>query len=254
MEEYSFDIQFRSGAKHTNADALSRRPCPKTSCYCHDFEDEQAFQNRRARLNAGVQLSEVFGIGLSNEEVVVQQKQDPDLRLLYQALEQKKERPAWEEVALQSGKTKVLWGQWPRLSLREGVVCRRWEAAVGDEVRWQVIVPGTLRKAFVGQVHGGVTGGHLGRSKTEEQVIRRAYWPGWKRDVAQILKECAPCTQYHRGLPPRQAQLKPLVAGAPWERMSIDVTGPHPPSAKGHRFILTLVDHFFQMGRSLRDT
>ena len=38
--------------------------------------------------------------------------------------------------------------------------------------------------------------------------------------------------------------MKPLVAGSPWERMSIDVTGPHPPSAKGHRFILTLVDHF----------
>ena len=74
--------------------------------------------------------------------------------------------------------------------------------------------------------------------------MRRAYWPGWKRDVAQVVKECSPCTQYHRGLPPRQASLKPLLVGYPWERVSIDVTGPHPPSTKGHRFILTLVDHF----------
>ena len=244
MEEYQFDIQFRAGTKHANADALSRRPCPKQNCYCHDFENEEMMLNRSVRLNASCRLSEVFDVGLSKEEVITQQKQDPELRVLYEALEKEEVRPTWEEVALQTGKTKVLWGQWPRLKLKDKVMCRRWEAAVGDEIRWQVVMPGTLRKAFVKQVHGGITGGHLGRDKTEEQVVRRAYWPGWKQDVAQALRECAQCTQYHRGLPPRQVQLKPLVAGSPWERMSIDVTGPHPPSAKGHRFILTLVDHF----------
>ncbi len=125
MEEYSFDIQFRSGAKHTNADALSRRPCLKQNCYCHDFENEQALQNRSTQLGVGCQLSQVFDIGLSREEVAMQQKQDAELQLLYDAVEQEKGRPLWEEVALQSGKTKVLWGQWPRLSIREGILCRR---------------------------------------------------------------------------------------------------------------------------------
>jgi transposase InsO family protein len=244
MEEYSFDIQFRSGAKHANADALSRRPCLKQSCYCHDFESEQALLSRSTQLGVGCQLSQTFDIGLSRDEVAAQQKEDSELRTLYEAVWQERARPTWEEVALQPGKVKVLWGQWPRLRIRDGVLCRRWEAAIGDEVRWQVVMPVALRKTFVKQVHEGITGGHLGRNKTEEQVVHRAYWPGWKKDVAQVIKECAPCVQYHRGLPPRQAQLKPLLVGHPWERVSIDVTGPHPPSTKGHRFILTLVDHF----------
>ena len=133
-------------------------------------------------------------------------------------------------------------------------MCRRWEAAVGDEIRWQVVMPGTLRKAFVKQVHGGITGGHLGRDKTEEQVVRRAYWPGWKQDVAKALRECAQCTQYHRGLPPRQVQLKPLVAGSPWERMSIDVTGFAPPFSKRASVHPYTRRPFLEVGGSLRYT
>ena len=32
--------------------------------------------------------------------------------------------------------------------------------------------------------------------------------------------------------------------GEPWERVAIDITGPHPVSKAGNRFILTVLDHF----------
>ena len=50
--------------------------------------------------------------------------------------------------------------------------------------------------------------------------------------------------QYHRGPPPRLAQLKPMLVGEPFERVSIDITGPHPRSLKGHVFLLTVMNHF----------
>ena len=62
--------------------------------------------------------------------------------------------------------------------------------------------------------------------------------------MVKVLSACAPCAQYIRGGPPRQARLKPLVTGAPWERISIDITGPHPRSSKGYEYILTVIDHF----------
>ena len=34
MEEYDFAIEHRPGTRHGNADALSRRPCPKKDCLC----------------------------------------------------------------------------------------------------------------------------------------------------------------------------------------------------------------------------
>ena len=53
-----------------------------------------------------------------------------------------------------------------------------------------------------------------------------------------------PCSQYRRGLPPRQGPLQPLPCGEPWERLSIDITGPHPRSRRGHVYILTVMDGF----------
>jgi len=36
MEEYDFIVEHRSGSKHANADALSRRPCKKKECLCQE--------------------------------------------------------------------------------------------------------------------------------------------------------------------------------------------------------------------------
>jgi len=43
---------------------------------------------------------------------------------------------------------------------------------------------------------------------------------------------------------PRSAPLQPIVAGAPFERLSIDLTGPHTRSRHGHVYILTCIDPF----------
>jgi len=35
-----------------------------------------------------------------------------------------------------------------------------------------------------------------------------------------------------------------MVVGEPWERLGVDITGPHVTSSKGNVYILTLIDHF----------
>jgi len=39
-----------------------------------------------------------------------------------------------------------------------------------------------------------------------------------------------------------------MCVGAPWERMAIDITGSHPLSSKGNKFIITVIDHFTKYG------
>jgi transposase InsO family protein len=53
-----------------------------------------------------------------------------------------------------------------------------------------------------------------------------------------------PCCTYHRGQLPRAAPLQPIIPGAPFERLSIDLTGPHCRSDRGHIWILTAADPF----------
>ena len=93
-------------------------------------------------------------------------------------------------------------------------------------------------------VHEGANGGHMGRRRTRFQVQRRAYWPGWTDTVVHVLRKCVQCATYHRGKAPKQTPLRPFLAGEPWEVISIDITGPHPRSRRGHEYILTIVDHF----------
>ena len=155
------------------------------------------------------------------------------------------------QVAIYSSTTKALWHQWSRLCLREGVLYRKFWSADGLSTSLQLVVPYQYRMEFIRLAHENMTGGHLGRRRTEAQVQRRGYWPGWSEDVCRFLRTCRPCMQYHRGPPPRLAQLKPMLVGEPFERVSIDITGPHPRSLKGHVFLLTVMDHFTKWAEAI---
>jgi transposase InsO family protein len=89
-----------------------------------------------------------------------------------------------------------------------------------------------------------MTGGHLALRKTLDQVSRRAYWKGYRRDVERFCRMCSKCAKNHRGPPPRSGNLQPMATGAPMERMEIDLTGPHPRSRNGKTYILTCIDCF----------
>jgi len=181
---------------------------------------------------------------LSLEILAEEQRRDTDIRAIMELLEEKVEKPSWDDVSSRSCTTKALWQQWPRLVVRDGILYRRFEQLDGRVTKLQLVVPFKLRRQMFCAVHEGVTGGHMGRRRTEHQLQSRAYWPGWTGDVRRFLKMCDPCAQYHRGGPPKLATLKPFLAGDVFETVSIDVTGPHPRSRHGNVYMLTIMDHF----------
>ena len=108
----------------------------------------------------------------------------------------------------------------------------------------QLIVFIELRGDAMFLAHTGMTNGHLAAEHTKQQLRRRAYWVGWSTDVDEYCTACIPCAQYCRTKAPRQAMMQEMAVSAPFERVSIDVTGPHPRSSKGNIYIITMVDHF----------
>ena len=84
-------------------------------------------------------------------------------------------RPAWKDVSIENKLMKTYWSQWDRLSLRNGVLCRRWESEAGDEIRWQFVIPSNLRNDMLHKLHSTDTAGHLGVNKTLERVKERFY-------------------------------------------------------------------------------
>ena len=109
---------------------------------------------------------------------------------------------------------------------------------------WQVVLPKVLREEFLTLAHGSMTGGHLGQKKAAAAVQARAYWPTWSSDLSLFMRRCQQCARYHRGTLPCLPQLQTPTAGEPWQKVSIDITGPHPKSAKQNQYILRVIDHF----------
>jgi len=70
-------------------------------------------------------------------------------------------------------------------------------------------------------------------------------------DIHNFIRHCTPCTRYHRGAIPRRIGLQPTLVGEPWERISLDITGPHPRSSRHNQYILTCVDHFSKWAEAI---
>ena len=102
--------------------------------------------------------------------------------------------------------------QWPRLQIRNGILCHRYESVDGLSVEWQVVLPTNLRRQFLTAIHTGMSAGHLARRRTAAAIQYRAYWPTWS-DLDNYLKSCIPCARYHRTAIPRHAALQPILVG-----------------------------------------
>ena len=255
LEEFDYTVIHRPGNRHGNADAMSRRPCPRARC-CPK-EAEYSDETVAAVCNAvtdsdGPEVQDIEPVW-SLEQIGREQAEDPEVGPIHSLFSAGGDCPPWDSVAHLSEASKTLWRQWSRLTIIGGVMMRRFEDdnPFIERSTLQTILPRCRRLEFIEMVHNGVTGGHLGRRRTEAGVRRRVYWPAWTTDVRRALQRCNACAQYHRGKAPKLTPLKPLAAGEPWETVSIDITGPHPRSNRGYTYILTVQDHFTKWAEAL---
>jgi len=96
--------------------------------------------------------------------------------------------------------------------------------------------------------------GHFGEQAVFHALWNQQwYWPGMRRDIAQVIDECLPCLQFNigrRGFHP----LRSITATLPWDHVAMDLVGPLPISEEKYEFILVITDVFtrFSLLRPLR--
>jgi len=239
FEQYDYTVVHRPGTKHGNADGLSRRRDPEAD----DAEIEQFRVNVIQSADDSLGLPEV-GDPLAGENLAKAQQEDDEIGPIVKLLLQKAEKPPIEDLLATSEQTKILWNQWDRLQVRQGKLYRQYYGKNGQQDALQLLIPSSRKEEAIRRCHAGMAGGHLGTKKTLDQVQRRFFWNKWRADTARYCKRCPECCSYHRGKLPRTAPLQPIITGAPFERLSIDLTGPHSKSTNGHIWILTCVDPF----------
>ncbi|KAJ8050336.1 hypothetical protein HOLleu_03495 [Holothuria leucospilota] len=109
----------------------------------------------------------------------------------------------------------------------------------------QVVVPKCYRDYVMKVAHESILGGHQGSSRTYDKVRSSFIWPGLHADITRYCQSCDVC---QRMCPKGRVSKVPLgstpLIEEPFQRIAVDLVGPiKPSSARGHRYILVIVDY-----------
>ena len=191
IEEFQFDIQHRSGARHGNDDGLSRRPADVSSDDGLFVRATDCLQTTSEPVLAANANTDAVGEPSLSE----MQLNDLEIGFVLRSLLDNTERPDHNLIAAASAFVKLLCSQWELLHVVDGVLYRRFSYNDGRPDVLQLLVPFAMRKDFLLKVHACMNGGHLGIRRTLDQVRRRAFWPGWRGDVRSHCKQCQNCNE-----------------------------------------------------------
>ncbi|XP_055997762.1 uncharacterized protein LOC125654613 [Ostrea edulis] len=115
----------------------------------------------------------------------------------------------------------------------------------GGKTFSQLIVPSKYRDTVMKLAHESIMSGHLAVSRTTARIQSEFYWPGINSDIRRFVQSCDVCQRtISKGKVSKVPLDKMPLIDEPFKRVAVDIVGPlHPPTDKGNRFILTLVDY-----------
>ena len=154
------------------------------------------------------------------------------------------DKPSWSEYSHLSPASKAYIGQWDRLSVRDGVLLRTYVSRDTKRSWSQTVLPTSLRKEVLKQMHDSPFGGHFGAERTLAHVQSRFFWYDMKEDVTLWCKTCEACALKARPLKAPRAEMGSVRVGGPFERIAIDVMGPLQETERYNAYILVVSDYF----------
>ncbi|KAJ9504659.1 hypothetical protein QJQ45_030369 [Haematococcus lacustris] len=117
--------------------------------------------------------------------------------------------------------------------------------------RGQVVVPNDekLRRRVIHTMHDAKSAGHLGMTKTLEQVTRYFDWHGVSEAVKHYVRTCHSCQLNKSSAQKPAGKLQPLpISLRPWGSVSLDLIVKLPASGPAkHDSILVIVDRLTKM-------
>ena len=180
----------------------------------------------------------------SHDDLLQAVNKDADLVNFIDLLKKSGKKPPWQEVSPRSPTFKVLWSEWDRLLLKDGLLFRKRIDKDGSLKSWQLVVPCKLRRSIFDMCHGTPFGGHLGSRKTLGKIRTRFFWPRCSEDVKVWVQQCDNCTANKPLLRHTHARLQVYTVGVPGERSACDVMGPLPLTPRKNKYIFVVGDYF----------
>lgn len=128
--------------------------------------------------------------------------------------------------------------------LQQGVLYNSWEMVGAQRQTLLLLVPASMQQDVLQACHDPPHSGHLGEAKTLERLHQNYHWHGMGEDIRLFIKICQHCNACKVKGPAKQAKLQGYQAGAPLDRLHLDIFCPFPTSSSGNKYILVIIDQF----------
>ena len=133
---------------------------------------------------------------------------------------------------------------------------KEWEIEDGIVLKkGRIYMPeGDLRREIIQLHHDTPVGGHGGRWKMAELIVRNYWWPGVTKEVGRYVNRCDACQRYKNQSEAPVGKLMPnAILEKPWSHISADFITKL-PLAQGYDAILVVCDHFSKMAHLIATT
>ena len=102
-------------------------------------------------------------------------------------------RPSSQEMVTPSPVCRHYWILWDSLILKDGILFRKFLKKDNSSEYLQFIVPSSMKKEILFQMHDSLLSGHLGCKKTKAKILQRFYWYSLKEETALYIQKCDTC-------------------------------------------------------------
>ncbi|XP_054154595.1 uncharacterized protein LOC128953145 [Oppia nitens] len=205
LEEYDFEVKYKKGKLHNNADALSRYPYEKPD----DWEP-------------------VIPV-LINPTINIIEKQDSDkwCKELKEKIKNNQQSKSLSKFIIEN---EILY----RISYDDN-----------RNRRLQLCLPKELRRQILQDLHDNeLSGAHLGFEKTYGKIKERFFWPHCEKSIRKYVNNCESCQLNKVDNKLEKGMLQPIDANEPFEIVGVDILGPLSPTSKGSKYIIIMIDLF----------
>ena len=80
--------------------------------------------------------------------------------------------------------------------------------------------------------------------KTKERVKRKCYWYQVNQSCEEYVRSCSVCNTSKKSQLRGRASMRLYHAGAPMEKVHIDILGPLTTTTQGNKYVFVMIDQF----------
>ncbi|MES9884702.1 MAG: RNase H-like domain-containing protein [Sedimenticola sp.] len=283
LSTYDFNIEFRRGKAHANADTLSRKPhriCKNPGCLdCLTARNDHIVVpdavSHQKEINDGdkddlpsithqaapVMYQSESGLGdnavvdtentqefkwiqsWSNDEIKHWQSLDSSINRIIELKGSFAHQPPRNTIVSDSSQVKTMWSLWDSLIIEDGILKYKWQLGNDDSANLLLVAPVELRSLIFTALHCNKTAGHLGRRRTIDNIRKRFFWPGMSSQIRRWVRQCDLCCRRKSGPGLGRSPLQQSKPCYPLSRIAIDILE-CPLSDNGNRYIIVVCDYF----------